>query len=150
MTSGRWWTLWVVVPALLVGSASHADESRRRQLRDEIDRLLADIASELRDVPGDSSTSDLERTIDYAGRVAEKARDLKHVAESDGDARRIGDTYPDIAGRYRDAAGHLRELKRGYRRSDDWPKRCEDARRELAGRLRAFTDSHDQIGRAHV
>ena len=146
MTSGRWWTLWVVVPALLVGSASHADESRRRQLRDEIDRLLADIASELRDVPGDSSTSDLERTIDYAGRVAEKARDLKHVAESDGDARRIGDTYPDIAGRYRDAAGHLRELKRGYRRSDDWPKRCEDARRELAGRLRAFTDSHDPRG----
>lgn len=59
------------VGAMVLPSAL-ADESSRRRLRDEIDRLLSDIASELRDVPGDSGTSDLERTIDYAGRVSDR------------------------------------------------------------------------------
>ena len=128
------------------GAPVRADESSRRRLRDEIERLLADMASELRDVPGDSSTSDLDRTVDYAGRVAEKARDLKNDAGDDSDARRMGESYPDIASRYKDAAGYLRELKKGHRKVDEWPKKCEDATRELVARMRAFTDSPDPRG----
>lgn len=135
-----------VLPVLLLAPASRADESRRRQLRDEIDRLLSDMASELRDVPGDSSTSDLDRTVDYAGRVSEKARDLKNEAEGDSDARRIGESYPDIASRYRDAAGYLRELKNGHRKLDEWPRKCEDATRELVSRMRGYTESPDPRG----
>ena len=108
--------------------------------------MLANIASELRDVPGDSSTSDLDRTIDYAGRVAERARDLKYVAEDDADARRMADYYPDIAGRYRDYTRYLREMKSNQRRLDELPRKCEDTMRELAGRLRSFTDTHDPRG----
>jgi hypothetical protein len=136
----------VAAGATALPPLASADESSRRRLRDEIDRLLSDIASELRDVPGDSGTSDLERTIDYAGRVAEKARDLKNEAEDDSDARKIGESYPDIASRYRDHAGYLRELKNGYRKLDEWPRRCEIAGRELAERMRAYTNAGDPRG----
>jgi len=131
---------------LASGGPVRADESRRRQLRDEIERLLSDMASELREVPGDSSTSDLDRTIDYAGRVSEKARDLKNEADDDSDARRMGESYPDIASRYKDAAGYLRELKNGHRKIDEWPRKCEDATRDLVSRMRAYTDSPDPRG----
>lgn len=134
----------VVLPSAL------ADESSRRRLRDEIDRLLSDIASELRDVPGDSGTSDLERTIDYAGRVSDKARDLKNEAEDDSDARRIGESYPDIASRYRDHAGYLRELKNGYRKLDELPRRCEQATRDLADRMRGYTGAGDPRGAEEI
>jgi uncharacterized protein YukE len=125
---------------------ARADSNKRAQLKSEIERLLQDIASELRDVPGDSSTSDLERTIDYAGRVSDKARELKNVAESDSDASRMASYYPDIARRYQDAARYLRELKNEHRRLDEHPRKCEDAMKELASRLRAFTDRHDPRG----
>lgn len=134
----------VVAPVIL--PSARADEASRRQLREAIDRLLSDMASELRDVPGDSSTSDLDRTIDYAGRVSEKARDLKNEAEDDSEARRIGESYPDIAARYRDHAGYLRELKNGHRKLDELPKLCETSMRELAAKLRGYTDSPDPRG----
>lgn len=134
------------VVALASGGPVRADESKRRQLREEIERLLSDIASELRDVPGDSSTSDLDRTIDYAGRVSEKARDLKNQADDDSDARRMGESYPDIASRYKDAAGYLRELKNGHRKVDEWPRKCEQAVRELTSRMKTYTDSPDPRG----
>ena len=107
------------------GPPPRADASKRAALRQEIESMLANIASELRDVPGDSSTSDLDRTIDYAGRVAERARDLKYVAEDDADARRMADYYPDIAGRYRDYTRYLREMKSNQRRLDELPRKCE-------------------------
>lgn len=136
----------LAVLLLCHGRYSHADASKRAALKQEIEALLTGIASELRDVPSDSGTSDLERTVDHAGRVAEKARDLKYVAEEDADARRIGDYYPDIAGRYRDAARYLREMKVDQRKLDDQPRRCEDATRDLTARLRAYTDTHDPRG----
>ena len=43
----------------------HADENKRVQLKTEIDTLVGNIASELRDVPTDSSTSDLDYTVRY-------------------------------------------------------------------------------------
>lgn len=140
-------TLLVLAPALaalaFLVPDSLADESKRRSLRDEIDRLLSDIAGELRDVPSDSSTSDLDRTVDYAGRVVEKALDLKNVAENDSDARRIGEQYPDIARRYRDYVKYLREMKTQQRRGDEWPKKCTEAVRELDGKLQALTERHN-------
>jgi hypothetical protein len=127
-----------------------ADESKRRQLRDEIDRLLADIASELRDVPGDSGTSDLERTSDYAGRVHDKARELKDHIENDSDTRKVADNYPDYARKYVEAARYLREMKNNQRRLDEWPRKCQEATKELASRLRSFTDVHDPRGADEV
>lgn len=142
-----WVGIVVAVVCSIVGVARvEADADKRRQLRDEIERLLSDIASELRDVPGDSSTSDLDRTIDYAGRVYDKARDLRDHVDGDSDANRIASNYPDIARRYQEYARVLRSLKNGYRALDDWPKKCETAQRALADRLRAFTDSHDPRG----
>lgn len=138
--------LVIVATATAVSRRGAADADKRRQLRDEIDRLMSDIASELRDVPSDSSTSDLDRTIDYAGKVYDKARELRDHAEGDSDARRIADSYPDIARRYQESARYLRELKNGYRKIDEWPKKCETAMRELADRLRAYTDRHDPRG----
>ena len=132
--------------ALLPSHAVQADEGKRSSLKSEIERLLQDIAGELRDVPGDSSTSDLERTMSYAGSVYDKARELKDHAEGDSDARRMADYYPDIARRYQDAARYLREQKNDYRKLDEYPRKCEDAMRELANRMRAYTDSHDPRG----
>lgn len=123
-----------------------ADESKRNSLKSEIERLLQDIAGELRDVPGDSSTSDLERTVGYAGSVHDKARELREHADGDSDARRMAESYPDIARRYQDAARYLRELKNDHRKLDEYPRKCEDAMRELANRMRAYTDSHDPRG----
>ena len=152
MRHAKWWVgvMVVAVVATVASRQGAADADKRRQLRDEIDRLMQDIASELRDVPGDSSTSDLDRTIDYAGKVYDKARELKDHAEGDSDAVRIADSYPDTARRYQEYARYLRELKNGYRRIDDWPKKCETATRELADRLRAYTDRHDPRGLEEV
>lgn len=72
----------LAVLLLCHGRYSHADASKRAALKQEIESLLTGIASELRDVPSDSGTSALERTVDHAGRVAEKARDLKYVART--------------------------------------------------------------------
>ncbi len=85
-----------------------ADENKKNELMRDIRSLLANIASELRDVPGDSSSSDLERTFGYADTIYDKARELKDHAEGDSDARRMADYYPDYARRYRDAARYLR------------------------------------------
>ena len=133
----------VALALLFTPASSLADASKRRSLREEIDRYLYEMTNELRDVPSDSSTSDLDRTIDYAGRVEEKARDLKNEAEDDSDARRIGEQYPDIARRYRDYARYLREMKNGHRKLDEWPKRCEEANRALDEKLRSLTESHN-------
>lgn len=114
---------------LVLVARGWADADKRRQLREQIDSLLSSIASELRDVPGDSSASDLDRTSDYESQVADKARSLKDIAEGDSDANRIGGSYPDYARKYQEAARSLRELKLQHRRIDEWPKRCEAARR---------------------
>ena len=133
--------------ALLVCRAgARADAAKRDSLKREIDTPLSSIASELRDVPSDSSTSDLDRTIDYAGRIAEKARDLKYEADDDSDARRIADYYPDISGRYRDDTRYLREMKNGQRKLDDLARKCDDTMRDLASRLRAYTDTLEPRG----
>ena len=123
-----------------------ADENKKNELMRDIRSLLANIASELRDVPGDSSSSDLERTFGYADTIYDKARELKDHAEGDSDARRMADYYPDYARRYRDAARYLKEMKGNQRRLDELPRKCEDTMKELASRLRAFTDSHDPRG----
>jgi len=127
------------------GPPARASDTSRK-LREEIERLLSDMASELRDVPGDSSTSDLARTVDYAARVADKARELKYSSDDDPDGRRMADYYPDIAGRYRDYSRYLIEMKDHQRKLDDQPRRCEEATRELTSRLRSYTDTHDPRG----
>lgn len=127
-----------------------ADESKRRALIDEINRLLSDIAGELGDVPGDSSTSDLERTVGYASTVHDKARELRDHVDGDSDARRISEYYPDYAKRYQDAARYLKELKLDHRRLDELPRKCEDSAKELATRLRGFTDTHDPRGTEEI
>lgn len=142
-------TAGVVATAALLTCGTRitrADENKKNELRREIEQLLSDTASELRDVPSDSSTSDLERTIDYAGRVYDKARELKDHAENDSDARRMADYYPDYARKYQDSARYLKEMKNTQRRLDEYPRKCEDAMRELASRMRAYTDSHDPRG----
>ncbi|KAB2911802.1 MAG: hypothetical protein F9K40_00110 [Kofleriaceae bacterium] len=133
---------------LLVHAArpTRADENKKNELKRDIESQLSNIASELRDVPGDSSTSDLERTFGYADTIYDKARELKEHAEGDSDARRMADYYPDYARRYRDAARYLKEMKGSHRRLDELPRKCEDTMKELASRLRAFTDSHDPRG----
>jgi hypothetical protein len=148
MRRASWWVgVSMIAIVGLVGSRpGAADADKRRQLRDEIERLLNDMASELRDVPTDSSTSDLDRTIDYAGRVHDKARELRDHIDGDSDASRMASNYPDIAKRYQEYARYLRELKNGHRRIDEWPKKCETATRELAEQLRRYTDSHDPRG----
>lgn len=148
----RWWMRVLTACAVVVisGALVRADPGKRSQLVGEIERLLSDIAGELRDVPGDSSTSDLERTLEYAGRVADKAREVRDHIDGDSDARRIAEGYPDIARRYQDAARYLRELKIDHRRLDEFPRRCEDAMKELASRMRAYTDSHDPRGAEEV
>jgi hypothetical protein len=133
----------VVYPAV---HAARADEAKKNELKRDIERLLSDVAAELRDVPGDSSASDLERTLDYAAQVSSKARELKDHAEGDSDARKMADYYSDYASHYQDAARSLKEMKNGQRRLDDLPRKCEDTAREQAARLRAFTDVHDPRG----
>jgi len=142
---GRTW-IGIVVAVAALAQPSGADSSRRQQLMDDINRLLSDISGELRDVPNDSSTSDLDRTIDYAGQVSDKAHELADQAEDDSTAKEIASRYPDIARRYQDAARYLHELKNNYRRVDEWPNKCEQTSRDLAERLRAYTDTNDPRG----
>lgn len=136
----------VVLAALVITQPSGADSSKRQQLIDDINRLLSDIAGELRDVPSDSGTSDLDRTVDYASKVSDKARELVDQTDGDSSAKEIANRYPDIARRYQDAARSLHELKNNYRRIDEWPKKCEQTARELADRLRPYTDTNDPRG----
>lgn len=147
--------------ALLVGAAVlaclpqqvalvHADEAKREELRREVERLLTDIASELRDVPSDSSPSDVERTLTYAGQVHDKARELKDHAAGSSDAQRMADYYPDFAKRYQEAGRALREMKASHRKLDELPRKCEDASKELLARVRTFTDVHDPRGAEEV
>ncbi|MBE7450685.1 MAG: hypothetical protein HS111_17840 [Kofleriaceae bacterium] len=141
--------LLAVLAAFIVVQAARptrADENKKNELKREIESLLSNTASELRDVPGDSSTSDLERTFGYADQIYDKARELKDHAEGDSDARRMADYYPDYARRYREAARYLKEMKGSHRKLDELPRKCEDTMKELASRLRAFTDSHDPRG----
>jgi hypothetical protein len=142
----RWVGGFVVLAVLVITQPSGADSSKRQQLLDDINRLLSDIAGELRDVPSDSGTSDLDRTIDYAGKVFDKARELVDQTDGDSSAKEIANRYPDIARRYQDAARSLHELKNNYRRIDEWPKKCEQTARDLADRLRPFTDTNDPRG----
>lgn len=142
----------VVALAFFFPEASHvrADESKREELRREIERLLTDLASELRDVPGDSSPSDVERTLAYAGQVHDKARELKGHAEGNSDAQRMADYYPDFARRYQEAGRALREMKASHRKLDELPRKCEDTTKELMARVRTFTDVHDPSGAEEV
>lgn len=127
-----------------------ADEFKREELRREIERLLTDLASELRDVPSDSSPSDVERTLVYAGQVHDKARELKDHAEGSSDAQRMADYYPDFAKRYQEAGRALREMKVSHHKLDELPRKCEDTTKELVARVRAFTDVHDPRGAEEV
>lgn len=134
------------VAVYVIAAPARADDSKRRELVDAINRLIETIANEVSDVPRDSSASDLERTIDYAGQVYDKADELEDHAGDDARAKKISQQYPSIARRYQDAARYLREMKNQQRRNDEWQRKCEDKNRELAERMRAFTDSPDPRG----
>lgn len=136
----------VLLVVMCARSGALADEGKRKQLREEIERHLYDIAYELRDVPGDSSASDVERTIEYAGKVYDKARELKDHAEADSDARRMADYYPEFARRYQEAARLLKEMKNSQRKLDELPRRCQDTLREQVARVKAYTDAQDPRG----
>ena len=70
----------------------------------------------------------------------EKVRALSDLGDSSRSA------YADAARRYQEVARYLKELKNDYRRFDELPRKCEEKTRELADRLRRFTDTHDPRG----
>ena len=133
------------IAGYVIAAPARADDGKRRELVDAINRLLENISGELSDVPRDSSDSDLVRTIDYAAQIASEAEELKSHAGDDSEAQRMKD-YPSYASRYQDAARYLREMKNQQRRNDTAQRACEDKSRELAERMRVFTDSPDPRG----
>lgn len=125
----------------------HADdESDRKRYLDEIDGLLDGITSDLDRVPGDSGTG----YIDYAARkvdeVKDKARRLYDIRGSDDRAKRYGEYYPGYADRLKDALTPLRNMKEKQRELDALPRLCEDKQRELADKIRRYTDANSPDG----
>jgi cytochrome c556 len=84
------------IAGYVIAAPARADDGKRRELVDAINRLLENISGELSDVPRDSSDSDLVRTIDYAAQIASKAEELKSHAGDDSEAQRMKD-YPSYA-----------------------------------------------------
>lgn len=135
-----------IAVALLVARPARADESTRNRLMSEINQLLSDMASALSNVPGDSGTSYADSALAKSEYVYDKATELKNHADDNSDARRMADYYPDYARKFQDTLRYLREMKTSQRKLDEWPRKCEDTRRDLEAKMRNYTDSGDPRG----
>ncbi|MBK9035976.1 MAG: hypothetical protein IPL61_32800 [Myxococcales bacterium] len=138
------------IAALVIARPARADEATRNRLMAEINQLLSDMASALSNVPGDSGTSYVDSALAKSEYVYDKANDLKYNADDNSDAKRMGDYYPDYARKFQDAVKYLREMKTSQRKLDEWPRKCEDAQRELVAKMRGYTDSGDPRGLEEV
>lgn len=125
----------------------HADEeSDRKQYLDDITKLLEGIAGDLDRVPGDSGTGSIDYAIRKADEVKDKAQRLANVRGSDDRAARYASYYPGYVDKFKDAAGYLRQMKERQRDLDALPRLCEDKERELAEKIRRYTDANNPDG----
>ena len=137
----------VVVVLCALVTVLHADEeSDRKRYLDEIDSLLDGLASDLDRVPADSGTGYLDYAARKADEVKDKARRLYDVRGSDERAKRYGELYPGIADKLKEATGYLRQMKEKQRELDALPRLCEDKQRELADKIRSYTDTNNPDG----
>src|SRR5450432_1480710 len=88
--------------ALTVGvlSARADDESDRHDLMSQIASYLGDMRNDLDRAASASSTSEIDDSIELAGKVRDAAERLRDVKGDDSDAADIAAQYPDIAGRF--------------------------------------------------
>jgi hypothetical protein len=133
---------WVVVVACVVvmGGRLFADD---KQYIGEIDSLLDGIASDLDRVSGDSGTGYVDSAIRKADEIKDKTR---RVTGSDARARRYAENFPGYVDRFKESAGYLRQLKEQQRSLDGFPRQCEDKQKELADKIRRFTDANNPDG----
>lgn len=139
--------VWVVVFVCLLAAVVWGDEeSDRKALIENIDKLLDGIASDLQSVVGDSGTSSIDNAVRKANDIRDLVDKLANVKGNDDKAKRYAEYYKRYADTFKEYANILRYLKEGQKALDPVPSRCEDRTKELVSRMRAFTDNNDPRG----
>lgn len=111
-----------------------------------MDSQLSEIASNLNDLEGDNSTSDIDAADRKADELARNVDQLDRIRGQDGEARRRVELYRNILRAYGDASKHLRILKLGQFIVDRAPEKCSEADRNLSDFIRKYTERGDTAG----
>lgn len=109
----------------------------RKEVMENLNRLLAEFAGKLKDVPGASGVYAIDNARERLDAIDSALQILERTRGADPKAKEIAERWPPIAREARTALTPLRELKLHHRDMDSLPGRC----RELESKLDSFIAS---------
>lgn len=110
----------------------------RKEVMDNLMRLVGEMAGKIRDVPGASGGYAVDGVREKLDAIDSALQILDRTRGADPKAKAIVDTWPSIAREARAAIEPLRELKEHHHALDELPGKCKD----LESRLDAFVSSN--------
>jgi hypothetical protein len=110
----------------------------RKEVLENLTRLMGELASKIREVPGASGTSAVDAVREKLDAIDSTLQILDRTKGADGQAKAIAETWPNIAREARASIEPLKELKEFHHVLDELPGRC----RELEAKLDAFISSN--------
>lgn len=110
----------------------------RKEVMDNLMRLVGEMAAKIRDVPGASGVYAVDGVREKLDAIDSALQILDRTRGADPKAKAIVDAWPGIAREARAAIEPLKELKEHHHVLDELPGKCKD----LESRLDAFVSSN--------
>ncbi len=147
MCRGRSFVCLVAAAAILsFTTIARADDEER--LIGEIESVLREIKDKLDGAADDSSTSDIDRAMDYARQVEDLAEKLKSANPQTDKGKTMANYYRDYARKFAESAKYLRESKQRQlqQQNDRLAEKCAEAQHRLRDEINRFVEKNDPAG----
>jgi hypothetical protein len=117
----------------------------RKEVQDNLMRLMGEMVSKIKEVPGASGTYVVDNVREKLDAIDSTLQILDRTKGADPRAKAIAETWPSISREARNAIEPLKELKEFQHALDELPSKCKDMEAKLDSFISSNGDDSDGI-----